>query len=107
MDATFAASGFFWKSPIGPSRKSAVLRESTWLTPESGRRSSGDFTNEVTATCRCILATDSGEKIWPIRNLAGPAGVYAERCGIGTKASLHPSGCASADAVNDSRDPPF
>jgi len=31
MDATFAASAFFWKSPIGQLRKSAVPRELTWL----------------------------------------------------------------------------
>ena len=33
----------------------------------------------------------------------GPAGVYVARYGTDTKASLCPSGCASAGAVNDSR----
>jgi hypothetical protein len=39
-------------------------------------------------------------------NLVGPAGVYAARCGTGTKTSLRPLGYASAGAVNDSWDPP-
>ena len=39
-------------------------------------------------------------------NLVGPPGVYAARCGTGTKTSLRPLGCASAGAVNDSWDPP-